>query len=619
MANVYGNPAQGYQAPPGAKVDKYGYIEGTQAYNDMNAARAANPNLLELPYNGAPVQGGQYIPQGQTTPVPTGDKPVGQTPTLPQGTTPGSQPEVGLQGGMQQYTTKQGDTLSQIAQKYGVPVSAISGYKSGDPNKIGVGENLSIKSDGVSKAFSQLQGKEAPQDAASALGAIEDNMPGEDAPSIADDLFGTDPYFQELQKMQQDFFSPQNQRKSLAEEYKSMLKESGIEALDMELLNMKNVIEGTEDDIRNEVTKAAGFATDSQVLALTNARNKQLIKNYNTLLETRNAKSSYLDKMMDLTVQDRAEADRRFDAMMDINFKMMDYRDKMKANAVNSYNRIAETAGYDGLMQMAQASGDPRAISRIERTLGMSPGGLKQLAALAAADKKKAAIKEDLQIQLLQSQLKTDDAQRAQIYANTAKIRAESNPQAYDGFLDDKEVARIDSSPQGKKVKALGDLKQKVNNYKALVQKYGTETPLGGQKSTLDASYADLKIAYKEAANLGALTGPDVELLEQAIKPATSGGFFAPVKRFAKNIFGGGKGSIIQGLDETLNIVNQNATNNLNQLYARNPKYSSSWYVQELANPFNDVMQLDDAQIQEMMSDLSPEQQQELQTMGLLP
>jgi len=44
----------------------------------------------------------------------------------------------------QLYTVKAGDTLSKVAQQYGVNVSDISGYASGDPNKIGVGESLKV-------------------------------------------------------------------------------------------------------------------------------------------------------------------------------------------------------------------------------------------------------------------------------------------------------------------------------------------------------------------------------------------------------------------------------------------------------------------------------------------
>ncbi len=46
------------------------------------------------------------------------------------------------------YTVKPGDTLSAIASRYGVGVNQISGYSSGNPNLIRVGENLTIPSFG---------------------------------------------------------------------------------------------------------------------------------------------------------------------------------------------------------------------------------------------------------------------------------------------------------------------------------------------------------------------------------------------------------------------------------------------------------------------------------------
>jgi len=44
---------------------------------------------------------------------------------------------------MATYVVKPGDSLSKIAKALGVPVSSLTGYKSGDPNKIAVGETLS--------------------------------------------------------------------------------------------------------------------------------------------------------------------------------------------------------------------------------------------------------------------------------------------------------------------------------------------------------------------------------------------------------------------------------------------------------------------------------------------
>lgn len=47
---------------------------------------------------------------------------------------------------MATYKIQKGDTLGAIAKKYGVSTSDISGYKSGDPNKIYEGETVSIGS-----------------------------------------------------------------------------------------------------------------------------------------------------------------------------------------------------------------------------------------------------------------------------------------------------------------------------------------------------------------------------------------------------------------------------------------------------------------------------------------
>ena len=52
----------------------------------------------------------------------------------------------------QTYTVKAGDTLSKIASNYGVNISDISGYASGDPNKIGVGETLRVATRDIAPA-----------------------------------------------------------------------------------------------------------------------------------------------------------------------------------------------------------------------------------------------------------------------------------------------------------------------------------------------------------------------------------------------------------------------------------------------------------------------------------
>ena len=217
-------------------------------------------------------------------------------------------------------------------------------------------------------------GTTAPTDATGANEMLNQFLGDQIGTSAIQDFVSNDPYLKATLTAFQQYMDNQNQRLSLVDTYKQMLEDTGIEQMDTDLLNMKNIIEGTEDDIRTEVTKAGGFATDSQVIALSNARNKQLIKNYNTLLETRNSKASYLNTMMGLTADDRAEADRLFETQMNFGMKIAELNQQMKQNAISTIDRVAKTLGWDGVYQAAQ--GNPQVIAQIERTYGLPAGSL---------------------------------------------------------------------------------------------------------------------------------------------------------------------------------------------------------------------------------------------------
>lgn len=147
------------------------------------------------------------------------------------------------------------------------------------------------------------------------------------------------------------------------------------------------------------------------------------------------------------------------------------------------------------------------------------------------------------------------------------------------GTLSEKQLKQIDTSPQGKKLVSLSGLFQKSQTYKNLVDTYGFQA-VGKEKTLLDNAYADLKIAYKEAANLGALTGPDVLLIEEAIKP-TSG----PLNYLNYRVSGGQKG-VSGGIDQALMKAKKEALQNYKQLTARDANYRNSDYVNQLLTPF---------------------------------
>ena len=302
----------------------------------------------------------------------------------------------------------------------------------------------------ISKRYEQAvnnakaAGVTSPSDYTGANEMYKNFLPDQQGTSVVDDFVSKDPYLGSVIKSFQDYMGQQNQRTSLVDTYKSLLKESGVQEIDTELINMKKVIEGTEDDIRTEVTKAGGFATDSQVIALGNARNKQLIKNYNTLLETRNSKEKYLDNIMSLTSQDRQEADKRFEIQMNFGTKIAEINQTMKKSAVETIDRLQKAMGWDGIWNAT--GGNQQLISQLERTYGLPAGGLFVAARQADIDRynketkdsQEMALKElqiskaqeDLEMaplerQLKSEQIKTEQAQRAKIYQDIQKIQNE--------------------------------------------------------------------------------------------------------------------------------------------------------------------------------------------------
>jgi hypothetical protein len=97
----------------------------------------------------------------------------------------------------------------------------------------------------------------------------------------------------------------------------------------------------------------------------------------------------------------------------------------------------------------------------------------------------------------------------------------------------------INSSEEAKKVRSIGVLNQKLTALEDIVNKTGP-TLTGEEKAKLDSTFEDAKMAIKNSYELGALTGPDVGIIEGALgKSPTS---LAGIGKYA--ISGGKKGLI---------------------------------------------------------------------------
>ena len=242
--------------------------------------------------------------------------------------------------------------------------------------------------------------------------------------TLASTFVQQDPFISGLVDAWQQYISPTNQRKSLSETYQQMIADSGIQAIDTELLNSKRIIEGTTDDIRKEIAGAGGMATESQVIALSNSRSKQLIRNYNFLLETRNSKEKYLQTAIGLEQSDRESADQRFESAFSMGIQIANYGQLMRKNAIESFDRIVKTVGWNGLLQ----SMTPNEVSMFESAYGLPSGGAfvaaqKEMEAKMQAEQTRQLELEESRVGIEKSreQIKTEKAQQAKIYSDIAK------------------------------------------------------------------------------------------------------------------------------------------------------------------------------------------------------
>lgn len=130
--------------------------------------------------------------------------------------------------------------------------------------------------------------------------------------------------------------------------------------------------------------------------------------------------------------------------------------------------------------------------------------------------------------------------------------------------------------------RSIDDTLDAIETYRKQLKASGVEVKPGAAKSRLTGAYANLKLKAKEAANLGALTGPDVVILEEMFNDPTALG------TVAKNLITGGgqKAALLAQLDQYENIVKSGKAR-LDQNYqAQTAQQAREKYV--LPNPRED-------------------------------
>lgn len=109
----------------------------------------------------------------------------------------------------------------------------------------------------------------------------------------------------QLNKYTSTIFDPTTTGKSLVDSYNALRTSSGLDALNTQLVDLENIMNGSQDDIKAELMKSGALVTGSGVAYLATQRNKELLKQYDRLQATRDNIQSYVDKVTELTGTDQ--------------------------------------------------------------------------------------------------------------------------------------------------------------------------------------------------------------------------------------------------------------------------------------------------------------------------
>lgn len=376
------------------------------AQNTGISIGATNPTGSPSPVPQTPVQtpvtqpqAPQTAPAGPTSPSapPTGTQVVGQPQNSAQTgalTMPANGSVVDLlnmAGQDSSYAARQ-----QLAQQYGIA------------NYQGTAQQNTELSKKYLEAFNANKGKAVPQSGAQASSALDAYLQGSEKEltpqdptrSFMDSYASMDPIQASIFQQVSGLLSSTQNQQSLTDFYKQEVQSQGIEALNTELLDLNRIMEGTEDDVRDEITKAGGFATESQVQGMVAARNKTLLKKASFLQAQLDAKNDYVDRIVSLTQADRKQVSEDLDRKLGLTKTLFDMSQQMTNNAKENYKMIVDSVGWEGLAK--SLGGNKAQTAQVEKLFGMAPGELQALAAYKKPLTEKETL--DLENQKLQNQ-----------------------------------------------------------------------------------------------------------------------------------------------------------------------------------------------------------------------
>lgn len=479
-------PAAGYQIDPN---NSNGVVPISQAaVNNPNANYFSQQTpVAQAPTTPVPTQTTPSAPVAKptqtATPTPTPAPTATPTPaptTQPTATQTG-QLTAPANGSVVDLLNQSGQDSSYAARKQLASQYGIQGYQ----GTAAQNQELSKK---YIDAHNALKSTATPQNAAEARNALSNYQ---DENSSADQAQQGDPTQQFMDKygsmnpVEANIFqqlsgllSTSNTQQSLVDTYNQLSQQENIPGLKLQLANLNTIMSGTQDDIRKEITNAGGFATESQVQALTTARNKTLLTQASYLQNTLNSANDYVDQIVSLTKADKTQASQDLQQKLGIANTLVTMSNNMENAARDNYKTIVDSVGWEGLAK--SVDGNPDQAKNIEQIMGLQPGELQTLSTIKkplTAMEQAQLTGQNLQNQKLQADLKAGPA------VSTSLQNFGTTADPHYKLINSKTGATIadygSTAPQGNSPLQIANQQQTISDTQALLNNPALNTAVG--------------------------------------------------------------------------------------------------------------------------------------------
>ncbi len=240
------------------------------------------------------------------------------------------------------------------------------------------------------KAFNQVKASKTPvpdtlSGASDTITTAVDNatppVPQDNSNPAVDAAIQNNPNLVDEAQKIQDYLNPTATTDQLNNELTSLNADKAtLVGLNTQYMNIQNVMAGTESDIRTEIQAAGGMGTNSQIMALTAARNKVLLQQSKTIQESIANQKSIIANDTSLYNADKAEAQKQYTDKSNA-LKIAEANQKnIDTAAKGTYSAILKGSGGSFAGLYATLQSDPSVVANAERVMGLQPGQLEEFA-----------------------------------------------------------------------------------------------------------------------------------------------------------------------------------------------------------------------------------------------